>query len=159
MCVNPKLSYLGTLERYVSMAERPGVIPRATPKEHHDLVVSNIIKNVNLFYKEKSFTEIKVYNRDGEILSSLKNNPGINPADILKQEFSRHLATKELDSMLYISSNLTKKLDVLNFSQEIKNSIKNFSKEINEKIQEQTKKIPKINSWNKIKSNDRDRGR
>lgn len=50
-----------------------GTIPRSTPKEHHDLVVNNIIENLDYIYKLKIFDNIEIYNRENENLYNYKN--------------------------------------------------------------------------------------
>ena len=94
MLVRPEISYLSTLKRYHEMKEA-GTTPRNTPKEHHDLVVKNIIDNVHTLYSEKSFSEITMYNRNQDKLYSLKDTPYKDPSKVMQKEFSRSLSIKE----------------------------------------------------------------
>ena len=58
--VRPEISYLSTIKRYAMMKEF-GTVPRQTPKEHHDLVVSSIIKNLDTIFTNRFFDNIQIY--------------------------------------------------------------------------------------------------
>lgn len=95
IAVKPEKSYLGTLLRYEKMIEN-GQTPRMTPKEHHDLVVNNIAQNLETIYKEKVFDNIKIYNRNNELLYNFKENSNINPKNIIENEFNRKWKAEEI---------------------------------------------------------------
>lgn len=95
IAVKPEKSYLGTLERYEKMLAN-GRIPRMTPKDHHDLVVNNIAQNLETIYKAKVFDNIKIYNRNNELLYNYKENENINPKNILENEFNRKWEIEEI---------------------------------------------------------------
>ena len=93
--VKPEKSYLATLQRYEEMIVRCR-IPRMTPKEHHDLVVNNIGDNLEIIYNSKAFDNIKLFDRENNLLYNYKESPGINPKDIIDKEFKRKWRKEEL---------------------------------------------------------------
>ena len=97
--VRPEISYLSTIKRYAMMKEF-GTIPRQTPKEHHDLVVSSIIKNLNTIYKNKYFEDIQIYTRESKRIYDSNQTPNINPARIFSDEFSRMLSVDEKNAIV-----------------------------------------------------------
>jgi len=114
MLVRPEQSYLSILKRYQEMKES-GTTPRMTPKEHHDLVVHNIINNLDTIYKRKLFSSITMYNRDKIQIYNSQEMPTINPAILMKKEFSRNLTKKERTILLsdfkkYVTSNELQKI-------------------------------------------------
>ena len=64
-----------------------GRIPRMTPKEHHDLVVNDIGNNLEIIYNSKAFDNIKLFDRENNLLYNYKENPDISPKNILEKEF------------------------------------------------------------------------
>lgn len=70
MAVKPEISYESTILRYEN-AIAFGETPRATSKEHHDLVVDKIANNLDAIYQSNVFDCIRIYTRDkGCIYSS-----------------------------------------------------------------------------------------
>lgn len=64
IATKPELSYLSTLIRYEEMyAINPGQA-RATPEEHHDLIVENLVENTQQLEKLNIFANIQIYQRD-----------------------------------------------------------------------------------------------
>lgn len=61
-----EVSWQSTIERYRQM-EALGEIPRATPKEHHDLVVGLLSKNADTVFASGKADHFRVYSRDGLI--------------------------------------------------------------------------------------------
>ena len=94
--VKAEKSRLGTLERYEAMLKQDKV-PRMTPKEHHDLVVNNIGNNLEIIYNSKAFDNIKLFDRGNNLLYNYKENPDINPKDILNKEFNREWKKEEIE--------------------------------------------------------------
>ena len=94
--VKPEKSRLGTLERYETMLKQDKT-PRMTPKEHHDLVVNNIGNNLEIIYNSKAFDNIKLFDRGNNLLYNFKENPDINPKDILNKEFNREWKKEEIE--------------------------------------------------------------
>ena len=97
LAVKPEKSYLGTLLRYEEMIKQ-GKIPRMTPKEHHDLVVKNIGDNLEIIYNSKAFDNIKLFDRENNLLYNYKENYDINPKNILENEFNSEWKLEEIKS-------------------------------------------------------------
>lgn len=64
-----EVSWQSTLERYQAM-ELLGETPRATPKEHHDLVVKLLPQNADAVFLSGKADVFKVYSREGLIFDS-----------------------------------------------------------------------------------------
>ena len=86
VAVKPEKSYLATLQRYEEMILR-GRIPRMTPKEHHDLIVNDIGNNLEIIYNSKTFDNIKLFDRENNLLYNYIESPDISPKNILEKEF------------------------------------------------------------------------
>lgn len=125
--VRPEISFLSTIKRYIKSQQR-GSIPRMTPKEHHDLVVDSIVKNLNYLYKHGDFSEIKIYNREKECLYDSNLTPNKNPADLLRKEFSRQLSSEEIKE-------IHKDFDPYAGKQKVSAIIASYAKKIKEKFQ------------------------
>ena len=108
--VKPEKSYLGTLLRYEQMITK-GKTPRMTPKEHHDLVVNSIGNNLEIIYNSKVFDNIKLFDRENNLLYNYKESPGINPKDIIDKEFKRKWEKEELNEYKKDWRNLFKMLE------------------------------------------------
>ena len=67
MAVKRAISYESTILRYEN-AIAQGEIPRATAKQHHDMVADAIFDNLDIIEKAKAFDSIKLFNRNGECL-------------------------------------------------------------------------------------------
>ena len=95
LAVKPEKSYLGALLRYEEMIKW-GKIPRMTPKEHHDLVVNNIGDNLEIIYNSKAFDNIKLFDRENNLIYNYKENYDINPKNILENEFNSEWKLEEI---------------------------------------------------------------
>ena len=82
MAVDKAVSWQGTINRYEAM-KREGKVPRATPKEHHDLVVSQIPRNIGKLYDLNIFDRISMYDRTGACLYDSKVHD-FNPLNLMK---------------------------------------------------------------------------
>lgn len=60
----PELSYLSTLIRYEELYVIDPNQARATPKEHHDGIVENLIDNLRELEREHLFNQIQIYQRE-----------------------------------------------------------------------------------------------
>ena len=60
----PELSYLSTLIRYEELYAIDPTQARATPKEHHDGIVENLVDNLRELENDKLFDEIQIYQRN-----------------------------------------------------------------------------------------------
>ena len=105
--VKPEKSRLGTLERYEAMLKQ-GKVPRMAPKEHHDLVVNNIGNNLEIIYNSKAFDNIKLFDRENNLLYNYKESPNVNPKDILNKEFNRVWKKGEIEEFKEKWENLIK---------------------------------------------------
>ena len=119
MLVRPEISYLSTIKRYELMKET-GIIPRKTPKDHHDLVVKSIIENLDTLYQKEIFDNIQIFNRNSEILYDYKTNPKNNPSEIFRKEFFRVLTEKEINSIYERFSKYASKEEIGNTIDEYK---------------------------------------
>ena len=86
--VKPEISYLSTIKRYEKMIELDQV-PRMTPKEHHDLVVKNICDNLTKIYESNLFDNIKIFNRENDLVYSKLEKSDLDPGKVLQKEFDR----------------------------------------------------------------------
>ena len=156
--VKPEKSYLGTLLRYEQMITK-GKTPRMTPKEHHDLVVNSIGNNLEIIYNSKVFDNIKLFDRENNLLYNYKESPGINPKDIIDKEFKRKWEKEELNEYKKDWKNLFKMLEerkaTLNEVESIRITMNKIVKNI--KTQEiKRREIPKKEKVNR-KINEKER--
>ncbi len=156
--VKPEKSYLGTLLRYEQMITK-GKTPRMTPKEHHDLVVNSIGNNLEIIYNSKVFDNIKLFDRENNLLYNYKESPGINPKDIIDKEFKRKWEKEELNEYKKDWKNLFKMLEerkaTLNEVESIRITMNKIIKNI--KTQEiKRREIPKKEKVNR-KINEKER--
>ena len=70
----PKLSYLSTLIRYEELYAINPNQARATPKEHHDLIVNNLVENAHQLEQLGIFEQIQIYQRDRSCVYDSKEN-------------------------------------------------------------------------------------
>ena len=110
VAVKGEKSRLGTIQRYEEMIKQ-GKTPRMTPKEHHDLVVSNIGDNLETIYNSKLFDDIKLFDRENNLLYSYKETPDVSPKDILEKEFSRKWEKEEIEEYDERWNNLIKTME------------------------------------------------
>ena len=110
VAVKGEKSRLGTIQRYEEMIKQ-GKTPRMTPKEHHDLVVNSIGNNLEIIYNSKIFDNIKLFDRENNLLYNYKESPGINPKDIIDKEFKRKWVKEELNDYKKDWENLLKMLE------------------------------------------------
>ena len=64
IATKPELSYLSTLIRYEELYAINPNQARATPKEHHDLIVNNLVENTHQLEQLGIFEQIQIYQRD-----------------------------------------------------------------------------------------------
>ena len=110
LAVKPEKSYLGTLLRYEEMIKQ-GKIPRMTPKEHHDLVVKNIGDNLEIIYNSKAFDNIKLFDRENNLLYNYKENYDISPKNILENEFNCEWKLEEIKNFKEKWENLVRMME------------------------------------------------
>ena len=79
----PELSYLSTLIRYEELYAIDPNQARATPKEHHDGIVENLVDNLRELESEKIFDQIQIYQRDRTCIYDSKTYEG-SAAEVLQ---------------------------------------------------------------------------
>ena len=154
--VKPEKSRLGTLERYEAMLKQ-GKVPRMTPKEHHDLVVNNIGNNLEIIYNSKAFDNIKLFDRENNLLYNYKENPDVNPKDILNKEFNRVWKKEEIEKFKEKWENLIKVMENRKTPAKEISELKNEKEQILERISKIKEQI-KENSWSKKIEKDKSKG-
>ena len=133
VAVKPEKSYLATLQRYEEMIVRCR-IPRMTPKEHHDLVVNNIGDNLEIIYNSKAFDNIKLFDRENNLLYNYRENLDISPKNILEKEFYREWKIEEIKNLKEKWENLIKMVENREASLEEISQLKNEKEKIFSKI-------------------------
>lgn len=133
VAVKPEKSYLATLQRYEEMIVRCR-IPRMTPKEHHDLVVNDIGDNLEIIYNSKAFDNIKLFDRENNLLYNYRENLDISPKNILEKEFYREWKIEEIKNLKEKWENLIKMVENREASLEEISQLKNEKEKIFSKI-------------------------
>lgn len=154
--VKPEKSSLGTLERYEAMLKQ-GKVPRMTPKEHHDLVVNNIGNNLEIIYNSKAFDNIKLFDRENNLLYNYKESPNVNPKDILNKEFNRVWKKGEIEEFKEKWENLIKVIENRKSPAKEISELKNEKEQILERISKIKEQI-KENPWSKKTEKGKQRG-
>ena len=154
--VKPEKSRLGTLERYEAMLKQ-GKVPRMTPKEHHDLVVNNIGNNLEIIYNSKAFDNIKLFDRENNLLYNYKESPNVNPKDILNKEFNRVWKKGEIEEFKEKWENLIKIMESRKAPIEEIAELKNEKEQILERISKIKEQI-RENPWSKKIEKGKSRG-
>ena len=154
--VKPEKSRLGTLERYEAMLKQ-GKVPRMTPKEHHDLVVNNIGNNLEIIYNSKAFDNIKLFDRENNLLYNYKESPNVNPKDILNKEFNRVWKKEEIEKFKEKWENLIKVMENRKVPTKEISELKNEKEQILERISKIKEQI-KENPWSKKIEKGKSRG-
>ena len=154
--VKPEKSRLGTLERYEAMLKQ-GKVPRMTPKEHHDLVVNNIGNNLEIIYNSKDFDNIKLFDRENNLLYNYKENPDVNPKDILNKEFNRVWKKEEIKKFKEKWENLIKVMENRKAPTKEISELKNEKEQILERISKIKEQI-RENPWSKKTEKGKQRG-
>lgn len=80
----PELSYLSTLIRYEELYAIDSNQARATPKEHHDGIVENLVDNLRELESEKLFERIQIYQRDRTCIYDSESDEG-SVAEVLQE--------------------------------------------------------------------------
>lgn len=79
----PELSYLSTLIRYEELYAIDPNQARATPKEHHDGIVENLVDNLKELESDKLFDQIQIYQRDRTCIYDSETDEG-SAAEVLQ---------------------------------------------------------------------------
>lgn len=154
--VKSEKSRLGTLERYEAMLKQ-GKVPRMAPKEHHDLVVNNIGNNLEIIYNSKAFDNIKLFDRENNLLYNYKESPNVNPKDILNKEFNRVWKKGEIEEFKEKWENLIKIMESRKAPIEEISQLKIEKNQVLERISKIKEQI-KENPWSKKIEKGKSRG-
>jgi UDP-N-acetylglucosamine kinase len=80
----PELSYLSTLIRYEELYAIDPNQARATPKEHHDGIVENLVDNLKELESDKLFDRIQIYQRDRTCIFDSETDEG-SAAEVIQE--------------------------------------------------------------------------
>lgn len=100
MAVKPEISYEGTINRYEHQLKNIQT-PRATAKDHHDMVVNSLADNLSEICRDDIFDNIYICNRQKEILYEKKETPTQDPGRLIK-EYHKHWNEEEKDELYKI---------------------------------------------------------
>lgn len=158
--VKPEFSSLGTLTRYEEMINL-GLTPRATLPKDHQIVVDNIANNLSELYNKKVFSNIRLFNREGECLYSMKKTPEIDPGKLIKKEFARPLKEEEKKDLIKGYEKILNYMTLRNASKDeiqtvLDSKVKIEAEKTLEMKVENT--LEKENPWTKKLNNDREQG-
>ena len=128
-----------------------------TPKEHHDLVVNNIGNNLEIIYNSKAFDNIKLFDRENNLLYNYKESPNVNPKDILNKEFNRVWKKGEIEKFKEKWENLIKVMENRKTPAKEISELKNEKGQILERISKIKEQI-KENPWSKKTEKGKQRG-
>ena len=128
-----------------------------TPKEHHDLVVNNIGNNLEIIYNSKAFDNIKLFDRENNLLYNYKETPDINPKNILEKEFNREWKKEEIKDFKEKWENLIKIMETRKATVKEISELKNEKEQILERIFKTKEKI-KESPWKKKIEKDKSKG-
>ena len=100
IAVKRAISYESTLLRY-ELAIQQGEIPRATAKDHHDMVADAIADNLDVIFESKAFDDIRLFDREGKCLYStaIRELPSNMERAVLDGEWS-HYEKNQLEEIV-----------------------------------------------------------
>lgn len=101
IAVKKEISYESTILRY-EIAIASGKTPRATAKEHHDLVAESIVKNLDLIYQRKIFDDIRLFSRFEKCI--YPTGEEISPAIVEHEVLNGNWSNAELSMLREIVS-------------------------------------------------------
>ena len=103
VAVKPQISYLSTILRYEKQLFA-GKLPRATAKDKHDYIVSQIPINLREIYQSKQFDNIVIYNREGVCLYDMSQSKAVTPDKIMEEVFNGKWSQHELEQFIAIGN-------------------------------------------------------
>lgn len=101
IAVKKEISYESTILRYEN-AIASGKAPRATAKEHHDLVAESIVKNLDVIYQRKVFDDIRLFSRFEKCI--YPTGEEISPAIVERAALNGNWSNAELNMLREIIS-------------------------------------------------------
>ncbi len=114
--------------------------------------VNSIGNNLEIIYNSKVFDNIKLFDRENNLLYNYKESPGINPKDIIDKEFKRKWVKEELNKYRKDWQSLFKMLEKIEAAlgevEPIKITMNKIVKNINNK-EIKRREIPKKERVNK----------
>lgn len=155
--VKPQFSYLGTLTRYEEMIKR-GLQPRATLEKDHQKVVDNIANNLSELYQKKVFSNIRLFNREGECLYSMNKTPEIDPGELIRKEFKRDLSEKEKKNLIVGYDTVINYMTLRNATKEEIKAVLDLKNTIENSLSKEIETPQKEDPWAKKLANDRAQG-
>lgn len=96
IAVKKEISYESTILRYEN-AIALGKTPRATAKEHHDLVAESIVKNLDVIYQRKVFDDIRLFSRFEKCI--YPTGEEISPAIVEREALNGNWSNAELNML------------------------------------------------------------
>ncbi|MDR0846539.1 MAG: zeta toxin family protein [Lactobacillales bacterium] len=81
--VKPEISYASTILRYILGRSEGDEFARATPKEHHDLIVKSLSANLVTLIETDAFKTVSLYNRADEEIYNSENDVDVNPIELI----------------------------------------------------------------------------
>ena len=107
IATKPELSYLSTLIRYEELYAIDPNQARATPKEHHDGIVENLVENLRELEREQLFDCIQIYQRDRTCIYDSKMDEG-SAAEVLQECLFGKWSKVEEEMIKEVKSSLKK---------------------------------------------------
>ncbi|RHE64446.1 toxin PezT [Streptococcus gordonii] len=117
IATKPALSYLSTLIRYEELYAINPDQARATPKEHHDLIVNNLVGNTRQLEQLGIFERIQIYQRDRTCVYDSRDDETL-AADVLQEILFGEWSQVEKE-MLKLGEIKLKELSVENIKNKI----------------------------------------
>lgn len=139
--VKKEISFASTVLRYEMLLSQGG-IPRASAKEHHDMVVSVIVQNIKEIEEAHIFNCIRLFNRQGKCIYK---SGDIGSASIVER---RILCGKWNSTELNEYISITDKICELKLSRNA-DDYNNFRIESLKQIQEIKSRIKTMNERNR----------
>lgn len=84
MATPKDVSWQGVVDRYNSQLAK-GIQARMVPQEFHDMVVAQIPGAADEIYRSGKMSNIRIYNREREVLYDMQRTPDISPKATLEE--------------------------------------------------------------------------
>ena len=97
MATSKEVSWKGVVDRYNEQLAN-GELARMVPQEFHDMVVAQLPGAADEIYRSGKMSNIRVYNRDREVLYDMQQTPGISPKATLEERVQGERGTQERSS-------------------------------------------------------------
>lgn len=97
MATPKDVSWQGVVDRYNSQLAK-GIQARMVPQEFHDMVVAQIPSAADEIYRSGKMSNIRIYNREREVLYDMQRTPDISPKAILEERVQGARETQSRNS-------------------------------------------------------------